>query len=193
MQKCPNEHELIGLVRQGDKSAFKELFEAYQLPVYNFLLRMLGAAHDAEDVTQEVFVKVYRKVASLNDVTHFSSWLFRIAKNEALNFAQRRRPRNTDSFQDDPDRLDRQLASENPEAQPSPHKQVESDELQTLLQTALDELPETMRITFVLGVLEGYSYREVAEVMRCSVGNVKARVFRARSLLSQQLRPLLDE
>ncbi len=193
MQKCPDEHELIELVKQGNRSAFRDLFQAYQLPVYNFVLRMLGASHDAEDVTQEVFVKAYRKINSLSESGHFSSWLFRIAKNEALNFMQRRKPRNTDSVEADYDRLDRQIAGENPEAVPSPAKQVESDELETLLQSALNGLPESLRTAFVLGVVEGYSYKEVAEVMKCSVGNVKARVFRARSLLSQQLGPILAE
>ncbi len=190
MQKCANEQELIARVKSGDIAAFRTLFEAYHVPVYGFVLRFLGSAHDAEDVTQEVFVKAYRRIKSLRDARYFSSWLFRIAKNQALNFMERQRTKQVDSLETERERVERSSLKEDPNS--SPQDRVEMAELEDLLQAALNELPETLRSAFVLGVIEGHSYKEVAEILKCSVGNVKARVFRARSLLTSKLKPELD-
>lgn len=189
MQKCANEQELIARVKSGDIAAFRTLFEAYHVPVYGFVLRFLGSAHDAEDVTQEVFVKAYRRIKSLRDARYFSSWLFRIAKNQALNYMERQRNKQVDSLEADRERVEHSL---NDEPAASPQDNVEMAELEGLLQSALNDLPETLRSAFVLGVIEGHSYKEVAEILKCSVGNVKARVFRARSLLTSKLKPELD-
>jgi len=190
LQKCANERELIAQVKCGNVSAFRKLFDAYHVPVYGFVLRFLGSAHDAEDVTQEVFVKAYRKIKSLRDARYFSSWLFRIAKNQALNYMERQRNKQVDSLEGDRERVERTSLNSDPVH--SPQDRVEMAELEGLLQSALNDLPETLRSAFVLGVIEGYSYKEVAEMLKCSVGNVKARVFRARSLLTSKLKPDID-
>lgn len=174
-------------VKTGDMAAFRRLFDAYQAPVFRFVLRMLGSVHDAEDVTQEVFIKAFRKIDLLQESRYFSSWLFRIARNESLNYIERKKPKELESLDAQLERTDNRAEIPAMPGTPGPDRQTENTELQRHLQTALLELPELLRSAFVLGVIEGYSYVEVAEMMKCSVGNVKARVFRARALLTKKL------
>lgn len=147
---------------------------------------MLGNPQDAEDVLQEVFLKIYRKLPTLREDHAFSEWLFSAAKNEALNHL--RKHKQLDS-------LDR-LAEDNMDQSvihPQPHDNPElvtaRTEMQVIVQRALAEIPEAQRAAFVLGVLDGYSYKEVATMLDCSVNNVKLRVFRARAAISEKLRP----
>ena len=78
---------------KGDETAFQDLFEAYQKPIFNFIYRMLGCLHDAADSTQEVFFKMYQRLTTLKEPEHFSTWLFSIAKNEAISAVRRNKKR----------------------------------------------------------------------------------------------------
>ncbi|MFQ5640893.1 MAG: RNA polymerase sigma factor [bacterium] len=191
MKKKPlaHEHELIIQAKQGESDAFKKLFEFYSQKVYNFVLRMLGNSHDAEDIVQEVFVKMYRKLPSLRDPDYFSTWLFSVAKNESINFLNRQRRKNMDSIHNESENLAHKLAAKDDMQNPSPQGQSEYSDLEMHLQAALSEIPEINRSAFILGVIQGYSYNEVGKILGCSVSNVKSRVFRARMLLSKKLRP----
>ncbi len=189
MKLVSNEPELVEQAKQGNLKAFQKLFECYQTPVYNFILRMLGRPHDSEDVLQEVFVKMYRKLGTLKEPKFFSSWLFRIAKNETINFVNRYQSKDTDSIDEFEPGVAERLLTDESEAGSNPVEKAEQVELEAMLQSALSELPEEIRASFLLGVIEGYSYKEVSDILGCSIGNVKSRVFRARAFLSQKLRP----
>lgn len=189
----PNEHELIIQAQQGDSDAFKKLFDTYGTKVYNFVLRMLGKPHDAEDVVQEVFVKMYQKLPSLRETRYFSTWLFSIAKNESINFLNRHRRKNIDSIHDESENLANDLTVADNSESATPQGQAEYSDLQIQLQAALNEIPEINRSAFILGVIEGYSYKEVGKILGCSVTNVKSRVFRARALLSEKLGAYLQK
>ncbi|NIV95698.1 sigma-70 family RNA polymerase sigma factor [candidate division KSB1 bacterium] len=192
MKTFSDEHELITQAQHGNTDAFKRLFDQYKLNVYNFVLRMLGEPHDAEDVVQEVFVKMYRKLATLRESRYFSTWLFSIARNESVNFLNRQRKKTMDSIDDENADLADKLISQDSSDVNSPHGRFETSELDELLQSALNELPEINRSAFILGVIEGYSYKDVSKMLGCSINNVKSRVFRARAQLSQRLRPYLQ-
>ncbi len=153
---------------------------------------MLGRPHDSEDVLQEVFVKMYRKLRTLKEPKFFSSWLFRIAKNETINFVNRYQSKETDSIDELEPGVAERLLTDESEVGSNPVEKAEQVELEAMLQSALKELPEDIRASFILGVIEGYSYKEVSDMLGCSIGNVKSRVFRARALLSQRLRPQLQ-
>lgn len=189
LKLTPIESELVQQAKHGEMAAFQEIFEHFKSPVYNFVLRMIGQPEDAEDVVQNVFVKVYQKFHLLRDTGYFSTWLFSIAKNEAINHSKRQQRKRHDSIEKYDDRQQNRLSGQqnnNPETE-----SVRGD-MEHQVQIALEQVPETYRAAFVLGVLEGYSYKEVAKILGCSVNNVKSRVFRARALLTEKLKPYFN-
>lgn len=184
-----NTHELIDQAKSGDPEAFRRLFEQYQQPVFNFIARMIGHHHDAEDILQEVFVKVYWNLAALRDAQSFQAWLFSAAKNEAINYLRKYRRRRHDSLEKyNEDKMQLPVVSDD-SRQTNPEHETVDAELQEAVRQALKEVPEVNRAAFVLGVLEGYSYKEVGKILGCSVNNVKSRVFRARAVMCQKLQP----
>lgn len=179
---------LFEQARAQHPAAFRRLFEQYKTPVYNFVVRMIGRREDAEDVVQEVFVKLYRKLGTLREPKFFTTWLFSIAKNEAINYARKHRRKEMQSLE---------AATEYGEEAPTElaHEETPEDlithERDALLQTALAAVPEINRAAFILGVLEEYSYKEVAEMLGCTENNVKSRVFRARVVIGAKLKAYL--
>ncbi|MCA9742607.1 MAG: sigma-70 family RNA polymerase sigma factor [Deferribacteres bacterium] len=189
MTRTENEAALVAQASDGDIDAFRELFERYQSPVFHFITKMVGQPEDAEDITQIVFVRVHRKLASLRDKQAFAKWLFTTARNESINHLRRKNAKQAASLEAmqenkmpvEPKNADHHTY--NPE-QMAAHRDMDD-----IVQQALNDIPEINRSAFVLGVLEGYSYKEVGAMLGCSVNNVKLRVFRARALLSEKLRP----
>lgn len=154
--------DLVGRAREGDTTAFRLLFEQYKNPVYNFIYRMLGRRQDAEDVLQEVFVKIFQKLPTLHNPEAFSGWLFTTARDETINHLRRKKRHLFDSLdQLQPNARENTLSQAGGHS-PSPEKH-----------TALRE-------------------REVAEILGCTVANVKLRVFRARAVLNKKLKPYLQ-
>ncbi|MGH7492981.1 MAG: RNA polymerase sigma factor [bacterium] len=189
MKPAAPDYALIEQARQRQPEAFRKLFELYKTPVYNFVARMIGQPQDAEDVVQEVFVKLYYKLASLRETRYFTTWLFSIAKHEAFNYTRKHRKRKWQALPDS-DEIHAQEVMV-PVHQHNPERDIADRELDDLLQTALNAVPEVNRAAFILGVLEEYSYKEVAEMLGCSENNVKSRVFRARAIMSEKLGPYL--
>ncbi|NOY59701.1 MAG: sigma-70 family RNA polymerase sigma factor [Calditrichaeota bacterium] len=186
MKLAKNEGQIIKKAIEGDEQSFKILFEAYQRPIYNFIFRMLGSQEEAADTTQEVFFKVYKRLSSLRNPDFFSTWLFSIAKNEAITSTRRRKSKNHSSLSDIDERMLRPLRE--PDHSYEPDEQVLNKEFEAIFQKALLEIPEIYRVAFVLGVLENQPYEQVAKVLGCSVGNIKSRVFRARAHLAKKLK-----
>lgn len=186
MELVENQAQLIEKARNGNEQAFQNLFEAYQRPVYNFIYRMVGNEEDAKDVTQEVFFKVYKKLASLREAQFFSTWLFSIAKNEAVTASRRKSRRLATSIHEFDDGQEAvvfgELVIENPE------NDIVNNEFEEIVQGILLEIPEIYRTAFILGAIQKYPYEEVAEMLGCSVGNIKSRVFRARAHIAKRLK-----
>ena len=188
MKIIDNEELIVAQAIEGDEKAFTSLYAAYKNPVYNFIYRMSGNEHDAADIVQEVFFKVYKKIKTLKNPRFFSTWLFSIAKNEAVSQARRKKNKTYYSLEDDENNgVMRQL--ENPEAL-HPDKMAQHGELEKHFQHILSQIPENYRTAFILGVLEEKPYEQVAQIMGCTVGNVKSRVFRARAHITQKLAKL---
>ncbi len=177
---------------EGDQSAFREIYEQYKAPLFNFIVRMTGNRADAEDILQNVFVKIFRKITTLRASGAFTTWLFTTARNETINHIRKRDRRKFDSIEnDDNHQLDEQILSSN-HRHVTPETNATDSDLQKKVEAALMEVPEVNRAAFVLGVLEGYSYKEVGEMLDCSVSNVKLRVFRTRAILTKKLRPYFN-
>lgn len=173
--------ELIRRARAEDEEAFAALIRRYQAPVIRFCERMLGSLPDAEDVAQEVFVRVYRHLDRLEPQARFSTVLFGIARNMTLNHLRDsgRRGRGRTEPLD--------AARHETRAQDDPEHGARLSELQAMLQSALGTLSPEHREILLLREVEGMEYDEIAGVLGCQRGTVKSRLARAREQLRLRL------
>lgn len=178
----PDEERHIARAKAGDKEAYRHLVEGYQDRVFGLVLSMINKREQAEDLTQEIFVKAYFALASFHGDSRFYTWLFRIAANHCLDY-RRKRPPNEVSLDtpvdEDADisRLDTLQAptTENPGAT--------LEEEQSEMSVLLAGLEADQRMILSLRELEGFSYEEIAQTMKCGVNTVKSRLNRAREAL----------
>lgn len=173
---------LVDRVRRGDPRAFEELVIAYQHRVFGVALRMLRNRAEAEEVAQEVFLRVHRALDDFRGEAKLSTWLYAIASRLCLNrlaSGERRMAREGEEV------LDRLAA----DADPAAH--VERGELEAALQRAIDELPEERRIVVVLRDLEGLAYEEIAAALELPLNTVRSRLHRARMDLKEKLERFL--
>lgn len=179
--------------RRGDRQAFGQLVRHYQRRVYRTAYRMLGNHHDADDAAQEAFVRAYRGIGSFDTRSNFFTWIYRIVVNVALNQLRSRKRRPQVVY--DAEAIERIVLPEGLEQQAAgdPRKALELKRMVVDIGAALDELSESLRITLVLVVFDGLSYREAAEILDCSEGTVAWRVHEARGKLRERLLGYLSE
>jgi RNA polymerase sigma-70 factor (ECF subfamily) len=181
--RAGDETRLIEALRRGDPRAFEELVRGYQHRVFGVALRMLGSRAEAEEVAQEVFLRVHRAVDDFRGDAKLSTWLYAIASRLCLNrlaTGERRAVREGEET------LTR-LAS----SQAGPADELERNELEAALHRAIAELPEERRIVVVLRDLEGLAYDEIAAALDLELGTVRSRLHRARMDLKSKLERLL--
>lgn len=185
------DEELVLRVQQGDKSAYDVLVIRYQHKIIQLVNRYVKDHSEAQDVAQEAFIKAYRALGSFRGDSAFYTWLYRIAINTAKNYLVSRNRRSTD-YQVDVQ--DAEAIENAPQLQglDTPERQLLGEEIVKTIQTAIENLPEEMRVAIMLRELEGMSYEEIAEAMDCPVGTVRSRIFRAREAIDGKLNPLLD-
>jgi len=169
------ETELVRAAREGDKEAFGALVRRYQSDVYRLCYRVLGDHHDAEDATQEAFLRAYDRLEQLESASKFRSWLLRIAVNTCLNERRRRRPTTEleEWHQQDP---------QDPET-----STLRAEGLRQV-ERAIQELPKNHRIALVLKDLEGLDYPQIADYLEVQEGTARVWVYRAR----QRLREIIE-
>lgn len=186
-----SDQQLVERVQAGDKSAFDLLVRKYQHRVLKLVSRFVNDAAEAEDVAQEAFLKAYRALASFRGDSAFYTWLYRIAINTAKNalVSNRRRPVDFDLDLQDPEQYDRHARLKEGD---TPEGVLLTEEIRSVIERAMEQLPEDLRTAIVLRELEGLSYEEIAEAMDCPVGTVRSRIFRAREAIDRKLKPLLD-
>jgi RNA polymerase sigma-70 factor, ECF subfamily len=176
-----SDEAIVQKVQQGDTEAFGLLVERYEQKIKRYARRFLFAAHDAEDLTQEVFLKAYVNIQSFDAARRFSPWLYRIAHNEFINAIKKRRNEPVPFF--DPDTL-----FPHPVAAERPDREMDQRELKTLLDRCLNELGPKYREPLILYYFEELSYQEIAEVLHLPASTVGVRISRGketmRSILS---------
>ncbi|MFH1245023.1 MAG: sigma-70 family RNA polymerase sigma factor [Candidatus Omnitrophota bacterium] len=174
---------LIERYLNGEEEGFTMLVQKYQERVLNIVHSLNGAVSGAEDIAQEVFVKVYKNLAYFNKKCQFSTWLYRITVNTAYNYFKReKRYTSLDNFPDIDDGT----------AQKTRDK-LEAQEKQQWINKALEKLPFKFRSVVVLKDLEGLSYKDIAQTLGCRIGTVESRLFRARQMLKTTLSPILEK
>ena len=179
------DQEMIALCRNGDREASNALVLKYQKQVFNIAYGMLSDYEDASDAAQDVFIKVYRSIASFRGQSSFSTWLYRICSN-VCNDMLRKRQRRGISISLDNDEEDNP-ASHLPSEEPTPAERLEESERSRAVREAINGLRKEYREIIVFSDMEQLSYEEIAKILRCPVGTVKSRLNRARNALRKKL------
>ncbi|MDL0419694.1 RNA polymerase sigma factor SigW [Caldibacillus thermoamylovorans] len=177
----------IKQVRKGDQNAFGEIVELYKDKVFQLCFRMLGNSHEAEDISQEAFMRAYINIERYNIDRKFSTWLYRIATNLCIDRIRKKKP---DYY------LDAEVAgtegltlySQIPASQLAPDEEVSKIELQEIIQNEILKLPEKYRAVIVLKYIEELPLLEISKILDLPIGTVKTRIHRGREALRKQLR-----
>jgi RNA polymerase sigma-70 factor (ECF subfamily) len=184
--------ELVAALKAGSEAAFAVLISQYSQPIYSLISRSLQDPADAADITQEVFIKVFRSIRSFHGDASLRTWLYRIALHEASN--QRRwwsRHKRQELTIDEPmeceDGEGLSLAATLADNGLSPYDHAAQGEVKIRIEDALRKLPETFRTVVVLREIEGFAYEEIAEILDVPAGTVKSRLTRGRAALKEIL------
>src|SRR4026209_2741746 len=191
--KAMDDADVVASFLEGEERAFQELVERYQTRLLNFVFRTIGDREKAEDLVQEVFIRVYRHLHRFDRSKKFSTWIYTIASNLAKN-ELRNRSRNPlvlfqtikKNWQDE----ERPLQFEDSNSRPD--DMYRKRHLRELVEESVERLPEHHKQVFILRELEGKSYEEIAEITSCNLGTVKSRLNRARNSFASIIEPFLD-
>ncbi len=182
---------LVECVLNGDKRAFELLVLKYQRKLMRLVLYFVKDHAEAEDLVQETFIKAYRALSKFRGESAFYTWLYRIGVNTAKNhlMSQRRKvPTSTDTDSQDAENFD---VADGLRESGTPESALATKQLAQTVNDAMGALPEELRVAISLREIEGLSYDEIAAMMECPIGTVRSRIFRAREIIANKIRPLL--
>lgn len=177
-EELSREAAVVARVRSGDESQYAVLVNAYQRRIFHFIRGMVRNNEDAEDLTQEVFVRAFFNIRSLKNDSSFKSWLFRIAYNLTLDFVRKKRPKVVDT---------EDSVRESYVDMSNPKTELSRDHIKSHVKRCLDMLNEQQRNILVLCDLEGLSYQEISDALGIPFGTVQSRIFYARQKLKERL------
>jgi len=186
---------LIERIKRGDMRAFEMLVVKYQRRIERLIARMVRDSDLVPDIAQETFIRAYRAIPQFRGDSAFYTWLYRIAVNTAKKalVELKRDPLVTESAlagrdsDDETSRVENELSDG-----ATPDAMLASKEIAATVNAAIEALSDDLRQAITLREIEGLSYEEIAEVMKCPIGTVRSRIFRAREAIAERLRPLLD-
>ncbi|RMG25434.1 MAG: sigma-70 family RNA polymerase sigma factor [Bacteroidetes bacterium] len=187
------DRELVAAAKRGENKAFETLLKKYRKSVYYMLLKMVKNADDAEDLTQEAFAKAFNSIDKFDSKYAFSTWLFRIATNNCIDFIRKKRVQTVSIDApvegDDGSSMRFDVRDENLD----PNQTMLKKQRSQYLNMAIERLPEKYRILVELRYFKEFSYEEVAKELQIPLGTVKAQLFRARELLNQELKNIKSQ
>ncbi len=185
----PSDEECVRRTQQGDPTAYDELVKRYMERIYAMTYHMTSNHENANDLAQEVFIKGYKNIHKFKGDSSFYTWIYRIAVNHTINFLKRGRPQFQASLNDVDSGIENDPDFIAATAGDPPTRTVALNELQVALNEAIHKLSEPHRMVVTLHDIEGLSHGEIAQIMHCSEGTVRSRLFYAR----QQLQKLLKD
>ena len=177
-----SDSELVINAIKGRESSFEELVRRYQRPIVAYVYRMLGDYDAALDVTQEIFIKIYNSLSRYSSEYKFSTWIYRIAHNAAIDY-MRRHKQNEQSLEIEANNEVFEIPLES--KRPSPEQEREQSEWRTEIHNVVQKLPTNYRELILLRHTQDLSYEEIAEITNLPLGTVKNRLFRAREMMRQ--------
>jgi RNA polymerase sigma factor (sigma-70 family) len=180
-EKAKNDLVLVELAKSGSEKAFASLLNRYRDSIYFMLLKMVNNSSDAEDLTIEAFGKAFRNLESFTPEFAFSTWLFKIATNNCIDFIRKKQvsPASYDQIQEDIEKLTVNIQSDLPD----PEESLINDQKIAVLKDIVNQLKPRYRRLIELRYFSEYSYEEIASELKLPIGTVKAQLYRAKSLL----------
>jgi RNA polymerase sigma-70 factor, ECF subfamily len=180
------DRELVARCQLGEADAFNELVSRHQDRVYAAVTRFCGNGEDAADVVQRAFINAYRKISEFKGDAAFSTWIYRIAFNQAISFRRENRRTSVSLHAKDEDGLIAEPVDER-----APGESMETEETRKKVRQALERLEDEDRQIIILKDLQGHSYDEIAAILQVPKGTVRSRLHRARMELKEKLKPIL--
>jgi RNA polymerase sigma-70 factor, ECF subfamily len=187
MEKSLSDENLVKQYLEGDENALKLLIKNNLKAVYNFVYQFLLDKDDADDITQETFVKVWSNIKKFRGDKKFKAWLFRIAKNTALDFLKKKRPVSFSSLKSKDDDID--FVDKVFDKSPLPDEIVRSADIANILNDAVNKLTAPYRMVLFLYYHDGFNFRQIAETLEEPLHTVKSRHRRALIMLRKNLAP----
>ena len=179
-----NEKQLIQMAKMGDENSFESLILGCQSKAYNIALRYLKNEEDAMDALQESFIKIYRHLNSFKEDSRLDTWVYRIVVNTCNDILRKNSTRKTtDSIFRSED--DKETVIEIPDSSGSPEEVFDKKEKSEFIVACMDKLSQDQREIIILRDIQGFSYDEISEILKCSVGTVKSRINRSRLKLRE--------
>lgn len=195
--KCPDceeivqsDAQLVQSVLGGDERAFRELVDRHRAKIFTFIVKIVKNREDANDIAQEVFIKIYHALDSFDPSKNFSSWLFKIAQNMSIDHLRKKRIDHV-SIDETRETSRGEISMQIPSADLEPDRELEGMEVGEALEVAISELDPVYHSAIMLRHVEGKSYDEIADILDMPLGTVKTTIFRARKSLRQKLKRLL--
>jgi RNA polymerase sigma-70 factor, ECF subfamily len=190
----PEEAAIVEQLKAGSEEAFAWLIARYQQPLYSLIYRVLPNPGDAADITQEVFVKIFRGIGHFHGEASLRTWVYRIALHEALNQRRwwTRHQRQQIAIDANSDDQHAGPAETLVDTHDSPFDAAAHSEVAARVEAAIREVPEPFRTVLVLRDIEGFGYEEIAEILNANLGTVKSRLMRGRSHLKNLLAPYME-
>lgn len=178
---------LVKRAKKGNISAFEELIIEHESKVYNIAYRILNNEEDAKDLSQEVFIKAFNSLHKFREDSSFSTWLYRIAMNTCIDELRKRKGRESYSIDRDIQTDEGTIPREFQDKQLNPEEELMNKELSSQIQWALNHLSETYKEVIILRDFQGFDYKQISQILGCSLGTVKSRISRARTELKNVL------
>jgi len=182
-----NEQDFISQLRSGDASAYKQLVGSFGDKVHNTVISILQNEEDAEDITQEVFIEVFRSVHGFKGESTLSTWIYRISVMKSFEFLRKKKRKKRFAIVQSLFGMESVLPETDKPHFYHPGVQLENKERAAILFSAIDKLPENQKTAFILHKTEGLSYTEIADIMKTSVSSVESLMFRAKQNLQKLL------
>ena len=184
-----NDSEIILRAINGDQEAYSKLLKKYKGAIYSMIYKMVRNKQDTEDLVQEAFIKAFSSLSSFNDEYAFSTWLFKIATNNCIDYLRKKKLK-TLSIDKPLDSEEGDLFIELADKQENPEDGLLDREKKSKIDIAIDSLPPIYRYTIILRHKEDKSYEEISQILNIPIGTVKARIFRAREMLKIALKEM---
>ena len=189
----PTDLQLVAKFKKGDLEAFQEIVSRYETKAFNLAMGFTRNMEDAEEVLQDVFVTVYRKINGFQGKSAFSSWLYRITVNAAFMKLRKRKQNQTVSIEDLTPGTESHWADKLEAVAPGSDTQAMNKQLKEVVYSAIQRLPEEYRVVFMLRDVDGLSNKEVGEILDLSIPAVKSRLHRSRLMLRRKLQRFYED
>jgi len=178
---------IIRAAQQGDMQAFEILVTVYEKKAYAVARSLAGNDTDAQDVVQEIFIKLFQNIKTFSWESSFNTWFYRLMRNAAIDFIRKRKRRETVSLDAPLSMEDDDISRDVPDSAPTPDESYDKRELGELVAKTMQSLPEEQRTVLVMRDMMDASYEEIAEKLQCPLGTVKSRIYRARAALKERI------